>query len=118
MGLPHAAGWVKPLAAIASGVPMFVLAHVGWLMFRETDFHYLLKYATQSPFAADRAQVEAGAYLFLTVLTFSWPLFAARLVRRCDGEERPRASDASSAPRARTRDPRRLGVRPCSPACC
>ncbi len=75
LGLPKAAGWAKTFAAIASGVLMFVLAHVGWLMFRETDFHYLLKYAALSPFAADRAQVEAGAYLFLTVLTFAWPLF-------------------------------------------
>ena len=74
-GLPKATGWLKPLAAVASGVLMFALAHVGWLMFRETNFHYLLKYATQSPFAADRAQIEAGAYLCLTVLTFSWPLF-------------------------------------------
>jgi alginate O-acetyltransferase complex protein AlgI len=68
--------WIPSAAsAIARGVLMFVLAHVGWLMFRETNFHYLVKYATQNPFAADQAQIEAGAYLFLTVLTFSWPLF-------------------------------------------
>ena len=73
---PAAARWQKPVVAIGQGVLMFVLAHVGWLMFRETDFHYLLKYATQNPLAADRAQLEAGAYLFLTVLTFAWPLFA------------------------------------------
>jgi D-alanyl-lipoteichoic acid acyltransferase DltB (MBOAT superfamily) len=68
--------WVPPAAsAIGRGVLMFVLAHIGWLMFRETDFHYLVKYATQSPFAADLAQVEAGAYLFLAVLTYAWPIF-------------------------------------------
>jgi D-alanyl-lipoteichoic acid acyltransferase DltB (MBOAT superfamily) len=67
--------WVPSSAsAVGRGVLMFLLAHVGWLLFRETNFHYLLKYATQNPFAADQAQIEAGAYLFLTVLTFSWPL--------------------------------------------
>jgi D-alanyl-lipoteichoic acid acyltransferase DltB (MBOAT superfamily) len=73
---PKAAPWMKPALAIGQGVLMFVLAHIGWLMFRETNFDYLLRYATQSPFAADLAQIEAGAYLFLTVLTFSWPIFA------------------------------------------
>ena len=68
--------WIPSAAsAIGRGVFMFVLANVGWLLFRETNFHYLTKYLAQNPFAADQAQIEAGAYLFLTVLTFSWPLF-------------------------------------------
>jgi D-alanyl-lipoteichoic acid acyltransferase DltB (MBOAT superfamily) len=68
--------WVpSAISTIGRGVFMFVLAHVGWLLFRETNFHYLAKYVAQNPFAADQAQIEAGAYLFLTVLTFVWPMF-------------------------------------------
>lgn len=69
----HASGWP---ASVAHGVLMFMLVHVGWLLFRETDTAYLLKYLQAMPWSAPAGNFEAGTYLFLSVLTFAWPIFA------------------------------------------
>ncbi len=47
---------------------------VGWLLFRETDFHYLLRYLTSSPHDATALEWQAGAYFSSLVLLYSIPL--------------------------------------------
>ena len=53
---------------------MFVLINFGWLLFRETDFHYLVRYLTLSPTAATALEWHAGAYFCCLVLLYSIPL--------------------------------------------
>ena len=55
---------------------MFVLVHIGWLMFREGDAAMLWRDLTLVPGTAPLAERQAGLYLFLIALTFSIPLWA------------------------------------------
>jgi D-alanyl-lipoteichoic acid acyltransferase DltB (MBOAT superfamily) len=52
----------------------FVLVNIGWLMFRETNVSMLLHYFTTNPLAASHADWQAGAYLFVSVGFYAWPL--------------------------------------------
>jgi alginate O-acetyltransferase complex protein AlgI len=54
---------------------MFVLACIGWLMFRETDSTMLWRDLTLSPFGTTLAERQVGIYLFLVTLLFSIPLW-------------------------------------------
>jgi D-alanyl-lipoteichoic acid acyltransferase DltB (MBOAT superfamily) len=54
---------------------MFVLACIGWLMFRETDLSFLIRDLSRSPFAASAGDYEVAAYLFLNALVYSLPLW-------------------------------------------
>ena len=69
----------------------------GWLLFRETNPHYLLRYLSLSPFAMTRADVQAGAYLLL-LAGVSAPIFVhdwrRRGGRRILGRTSPRRSRA------------------------
>ncbi len=89
--------------AVAQGVLMFALVHVGWLLFRETDTGYLLKYLQAMPWSAPAGNFQAGAYLSLNVLAFAWPIFAhdwlsallgrREIVLRAHHPERPPAAE-------------------------
>jgi alginate O-acetyltransferase complex protein AlgI len=58
---------------------MFVLVHVGWLMFRESDAAMLWRDLTLVPGTAPLAERQAGLYLFLISFTLSLPLWAHSL---------------------------------------
>lgn len=58
---------------------MFVLVHVGWLMFRESDAAMLWRDLTLVPGTAPLAERQAGLYLFLVALSLSVPLWAHSL---------------------------------------
>ncbi len=58
---------------------MFVLVHIGWLMFREGDAAMLWRDLTLVPGTAPLAERQAGLYLFLIALTFSVPLWVHSL---------------------------------------
>ena len=58
---------------------MFVLVHIGWLMFREGDAAMLWRDLTLVPGTAPLAERQAGLYLFLIALTFSAPLWVHSL---------------------------------------
>ncbi|MEO7189799.1 MAG: MBOAT family O-acyltransferase [Vicinamibacterales bacterium] len=52
----------------------FVLTCVGWLLFRETDLHALIRDLTLSPFDTTLADRQVGLYLFVLTLLYAWPL--------------------------------------------
>lgn len=53
---------------------MFVLINIGWLLFRETDLHYLMRYLTLSPANATALEWQAGAYFSSLVALYSLPI--------------------------------------------
>ena len=63
--------WLAPLQVAG----MFVLACVGWLMFRETDIHMLLRDFTLTPWTATAPDRQVGTYLFVLTLVYSVPLW-------------------------------------------
>lgn len=63
-----------PGMAAARILLMFVLINFGWLLFRETDFHYLMTYLTLAPADATALEWQAGAYFSCLVLLYSLPL--------------------------------------------
>jgi D-alanyl-lipoteichoic acid acyltransferase DltB (MBOAT superfamily) len=65
------ARWLVPVQIVAT----FVLVHVGWLMFRETDMSYLARHLTLSPWASSAVDREIGFYLFLLAAFYSLPLW-------------------------------------------
>ena len=65
--------------ALPQWAVMFVLVHIGWLMFRESDAAMLWRDMTLVPGTAPLAERQAGLYLFLISLTLSLPLWAHSL---------------------------------------
>ncbi len=71
----------KPAGALATAlVPLriaatFLLVHVGWLMFRETDTQMLLRHLSLTPWDSSTLDRQAGASLMLMLLPFAAPLF-------------------------------------------
>ena len=58
---------------------MFILINVGWLLFRETDYHYVIRYLTLRPWEATPSEWRASGYFLCLVFLFSIPL----IVRMC-----------------------------------
>jgi len=69
-------GWWRRLSGPVQGAVMFLLANVGWLIFREREFDALVRDVLLSPSAATAAEWQAGAYLFLLAALYSLPLWA------------------------------------------
>ena len=63
--------WLVPLQVAG----MFALTCVGWLMFRETDTHMLMRDFTLTPWSSSTADRQVGTYLFLLTLVYSLPLW-------------------------------------------
>jgi len=55
---------------------MFTLTNIGWLLFRETNFHYLLMELSLNPRDAMAADWEGAAYFVSLVAIYSLPLVA------------------------------------------
>lgn len=75
---------------------MFVLIHIGWLLFREGDAAMVWRDLQLVPGTAPLAERQAGLYLFLIALTFSLPLWAHTLYTAWQGRsysDRPAASE-------------------------
>jgi D-alanyl-lipoteichoic acid acyltransferase DltB (MBOAT superfamily) len=54
---------------------MFVLASIGWLIFRETDIHMLLRDLTLTPWSSTPEDRAVGLYLLLMAGLYSVPLW-------------------------------------------
>jgi hypothetical protein len=54
---------------------MFALTLFGWLLFRETDLHAIVRDLTLSPWRSTAFDRQAGLYLFLLALGYSVPLW-------------------------------------------
>jgi alginate O-acetyltransferase complex protein AlgI len=55
---------------------MFTLTNIGWLLFRETNFHYLVMELSLNPRDAVAADWEGAAYFVSLVVIYSLPLVA------------------------------------------
>jgi D-alanyl-lipoteichoic acid acyltransferase DltB (MBOAT superfamily) len=55
----------------------FILANIGWLIFRETDLHQLIRDFTLRPTAASPLEWRAGLYFVCMVLIYSTPLIVS-----------------------------------------
>jgi D-alanyl-lipoteichoic acid acyltransferase DltB (MBOAT superfamily) len=53
----------------------FVLINIGWLMFRETDIHTLLRYFQLTPWSSTAEDTLAAGYLFSLTLLYALPIF-------------------------------------------
>ena len=71
-----------PGAAAGRIVLMFVLTNIGWLLFRETDLHYLWKYLRLSPGDATPLEWQAGLYFAGLVFVYSVPLIVHMWIDR------------------------------------
>jgi alginate O-acetyltransferase complex protein AlgI len=84
---------------------MFVLINIGWLLFRETDLHYLMRYLTLSPVDATTLEWQAGAYFSSLVALYSLPIVVHMWLDRDEKSaraEEPRAFYNSLAMRTVT----------------
>jgi hypothetical protein len=66
--------WDRRGVATLQVLFMFALTNLGWLLFRETDLHYLINELTLRPWAAASADWEAAAYFASLVCIYSLPL--------------------------------------------
>jgi len=73
--LPRPSGAVRAMLLPVQVAGMFVLVHVGWLMFRETDTAMLVRHFTQSPWAEAALDRQAALALVLMLLPFAAPLY-------------------------------------------
>jgi alginate O-acetyltransferase complex protein AlgI len=73
---PQLARALVPLRVAAT----FVLVHIGWLMFRETDTQMLVRDLTRSPSVASALDWQAGLALVLMLVPFAAPLYLQGLV--------------------------------------
>jgi alginate O-acetyltransferase complex protein AlgI len=55
---------------------MFVLTLVGWLLFRETELHAIVRAFTLMPWHSSAQDRQVGLYLFLLAFGYSIPLWA------------------------------------------
>ncbi|MBM3780961.1 MAG: MBOAT family protein [Acidobacteria bacterium] len=73
--LPSPPPSAVPLLVPFRIVGMVLLAHVGWLMFRETDTAMLLRHLTLSPWADSALDRQAALTLILMLLPWAAPVF-------------------------------------------
>jgi D-alanyl-lipoteichoic acid acyltransferase DltB (MBOAT superfamily) len=73
---PHLARALVPLRVAAT----FMLVHIGWLMFRETDTQMLLRDLTLSPWTGSALDWKAGLALVLMLVPFAAPLYLQGLI--------------------------------------
>ena len=55
-------------------VGTYLLVHLGWLMFRETDIHFLIRDLTLTPARSSALDRRTGAYLLLMTMVYALPL--------------------------------------------
>jgi alginate O-acetyltransferase complex protein AlgI len=67
--------WLQPGRILLT----FVLINIGWLLFRETNLNYLVKYIRLSPFTTTASDWRVAYFLFLNVLLYSLPIWLHHL---------------------------------------
>lgn len=68
-------GW-RMLLTGAQILVMFAFTNLGWLLFRETDLQYLVKWLTLTPWGVSEADRDTALYLFGVAALYSLPLWA------------------------------------------
>jgi D-alanyl-lipoteichoic acid acyltransferase DltB (MBOAT superfamily) len=74
--------WERRGVAALQVAVMFAFTNLGWLLFRETDLHFLLQDLALSPRAAPAADWEAARYFVSLVCIYALPLLLHYLVDR------------------------------------
>jgi D-alanyl-lipoteichoic acid acyltransferase DltB (MBOAT superfamily) len=69
------AGIVTPVRVVGT----FTLVLAGWLMFRETELHMLVRDLNLRPWDSTRVDRQVGGYLFLLAAAYSLPLWVESL---------------------------------------
>ncbi|MBF0588981.1 MAG: MBOAT family protein [Magnetococcales bacterium] len=64
---------------------MFILTNIGWMIFREVDAFYLIRYLTTSPFGVSDFELHAGLFIFYKTFLFSLPIWIHALYARLRG---------------------------------
>jgi alginate O-acetyltransferase complex protein AlgI len=67
----HRVRWTIPLRVFW----MFLLTHLGWLIFREQNFSQLIRYFSLSPFVSSGIDDKIALYLFSLSALYSLPLW-------------------------------------------
>lgn len=62
-------------SSVAAVLGTFVLTTIGWLLFRETDTTYLIRYLSLLPWEASKLDWQIAGYLFVGVLIYAIPLW-------------------------------------------
>ena len=73
---------------------MFALTLIGWLLFRETEFHAILRDLRLVPWQSTPADRQIGLYLFLLAFGYSIPLWAQSIWVELHRGEHPLTTDA------------------------
>ncbi len=82
--VPQGTWEIRGVRLVQVGV-MFALTNVGWLLFRETDFHHLLQDLALSPWDASALEWEAAAYFACFVGLYSSGLVLHYFLDRDEG---------------------------------
>jgi alginate O-acetyltransferase complex protein AlgI len=77
-------------------IAMFVLTLFGWLLFRETEFHAIVRDLRLAPWHTSPEDRQVGLYLFLLALGYSLPLWAQSIWVELHRGEHPLRDDAWS----------------------
>ncbi len=86
--------WLPPLQVAL----MFVLASIGWLIFRETSLSQLARDLSLWPSGSSALDRQAGAYLFLLTLIYAAPMWIQDLWAEWKGPDLVAAMDRPDLP--------------------
>ena len=89
-------GATSGLVVTVKTAGMFVLTLVGWLLFRETEFHAIVRDLRLVPWRSTPVDRQIGLYLFLLAFGYSIPLWTQSIWVELHRGEHPLASDAWS----------------------
>jgi alginate O-acetyltransferase complex protein AlgI len=87
--------WARRGVAPLQILLMFALTNIGWLLFRETDFHYLVNELTLRPWQTLPKDWEAAAYFVALIGIYSVPLVLHYFLDRRGESGIPRMQIAS-----------------------
>jgi len=98
----EARGGKRGVLAALQIAGMFALTLVGWLLFRETEFHAIMRDLRLVPWHSTAQDRQIGVYLFLLALGYSIPLWVQSVWVELHHGEHPLREDtwASAAIRA------------------
>ncbi len=85
------------LLAVLQVLGMFGLTLIGWLLFRETEFHAIVRDLRLVPWHSTAQDRQIGVYLFLLAFGYSIPLWAQSVWVELHRGEQPQKEDAWSS---------------------
>jgi D-alanyl-lipoteichoic acid acyltransferase DltB (MBOAT superfamily) len=90
-------GGTAGLVVVLKTAGMFMLTLFGWLLFRETEFHAIVRDLRLAPWHSSAQDRQIGLYLFLLAFGYSIPLWAQSLWVEQHRGQHPLRDDAWSS---------------------